>query len=169
MFFPASGLCQGAYASPCTSVWPHEEGVLQEWDCGGESSWTRWGRFISVRSWHAYPKDYAAPPCIFSQRAWWRWGSSLLAVSQQHHRTLALVTPPVSPDPVPWMEVAVARGAWKYLLLYSPMELQEPVTQSSSQEHLTFVMFPQHPRPPVWVQMSPGEVVEGVPGSPTHM
>lgn len=43
-------------------------------------------------------------------------------------------------------------------------------TRDSKQlpEHLTFVMFPQHPRPPVWVQMSPGEVVEGVLGSPTH-
>lgn len=51
----------------------------------------------------------------------------------------------VSPDPVFWSEADVARGAGKCLTLCGPMELQDPVTDSSPESTSLLQCFPSTP------------------------
>lgn len=69
--------------------------------------------------------------------------------------TLDPVRPPVSPDPVFCVEANVARGALKCLTLCTDGSTG-PCDRQQLTKHLTFAMFPQHSRPPAWVQPSPG-------------
>lgn len=75
--------------------------------------------------------------------------SSLLCSSW----TLESVRLLVSPDPVFWSEANVARRTGKYLTLCGPMELQDPVTDSSPERTSLLQCFPSTP---AWVQTSPG-------------
>lgn len=67
--------------------------------------------------------------------------SSLLCSSW----TLESVRLLVSPDPVFWSEANVARRTGKYLTLCGPMELQDPVTDSSPERTSLLQCFPSTP------------------------
>lgn len=59
--------------------------------------------------------------------------------------TLESVRLLVSPDPVFWSEANVARRAGKCLTLCGPMELQDPVTDSSPERTSLLQCFPSTP------------------------